>query len=412
MPQTEKLSAAAVQAAKPRTKPYKLADGGGLYLLVQPNGAKYWRFKYRYGGKEKTLALGVYPEVKLARAREKHREAREHLREGVDPSHIRRIEKATAHLAAAETFEALAKEWQGVHMADKAESYRDRVDGILERFLYPYLGSRPIRDISAPEVLAVMRRIEQRSIDTRHRASSVLGMVMRYAVATGRAERDPTPDLRGALMTKRQQHYAAVTDPAELGRLLVAIDGYAGTAVVCAALKLTPLLFVRPGELRQMEWAHVDLESARWEIPAAQMKMRQAHIVPLATQAISILRDLHRLTGRGQYVFPSGRGGNRPMSENAVRVALQSMEHGKLTAHGFRATARTLLDEELRERIDLIEHQLAHAVKDPLGRAYNRTTHLAEREAMMQRWADYLDKLKLEAAAPNVIHLNAKKQLG
>lgn len=394
MAQKEKLTVAAVKSAVARAAPYKLADGGGLYLLVNPKGSKYWRYKYRYGGIEKVLAFGVFPEVGLQEARKRHQEARAQLREGSDPSQIRRVQKAAAVREGLDSFEAIAREWQAIHMQAKAVSYQERVEGVLQRFLLPYLGSYPVSQLTAPEVLAVLRRIEERSIDTRHRASSILGMIMRYAIATGRAERDPTPSLRGVLKTKRQQHYAAVTDPEDLGHLLKAIDQYPGTAIVSVALKLTPLLFVRPGELRHMEWSEIDLAEARWDIPSEKMKGGQSHIVPLARQAAELLKDLYPLTGRGRFVFPSARGRSRPMSENAVRVALQSLEHGKLTAHGFRATARTLLDEVLRERIDLIEHQLAHAVRDPLGRAYNRTAHLEERIAMMQRWADYLDDLK------------------
>jgi len=399
MAQKEKLTVAAVKSAVARAAPYKLADGGGLYLLVNPKGSKYWRYKYRYGGIEKVLAFGVFPEVGLQEARKRHQEARAQLREGSDPSQIRRVQKAAAVREGLDSFEAIAREWQAIHMQAKAVSYQERVEGVLQRFLLPYLGSYPVSQLTAPEVLAVLRRIEERSIDTRHRASSILGMIMRYAIATGRAERDPTPSLRGVLKTKRQQHYAAVTDPEALGHLLKAIDQYPGTAVVSVALKLTPLLFVRPGELRHMEWSEIDLTEARWDIPSEKMKGGQSHIVPLARQAAELLQELYPLTGRGRFVFPSARGRSRPMSENAVRVALQSLECGKLTAHGFRATARTLLDEVLRERIDLIEHQLAHAVRDPLGRAYNRTAHLEERIAMMQRWADYLDELKIQVSS-------------
>ena len=399
MAQKEKLTVAAVKSAVARAAPYKLADGGGLYLLVNPKGSKYWRYKYRYGGIEKVLAFGVFPEVGLQEARKRHQEARAQLREGSDPSQIRRVQKAAAVREGLDSFEAIAREWQAIHMQAKAVSYQERVEGVLQRFLLPYLGFYPVSQLTAPEVLAVLRRIEERSIDTRHRASSILGMIMRYAIATGRAERDPTPSLRGVLKTKRQQHYAAVTDPEDLGHLLKAIDQYPGTAVVSVALKLTPLLFVRPGELRHMEWSEIDLAEARWDIPSEKMKGGQSHIVPLARQATELLNELYPLTGRGRFVFPSARGRSRPMSENAVRVALQSLERGKLTAHGFRATARTLLDEVLRERIDLIEHQLAHAVRDPLGRAYNRTAHLEERTAMMQRWADYLDELKIQVSS-------------
>lgn len=399
------LTAIEVKGAKPSEKLRKLSDEKGLQLWVFPDGAKRWRLAYRFAGKQRALALGVYPEVSLADARTARDEARTQLRQGTDPGYARKVRKLAGRQAATETFEALAKEWANKHLTDKADTYRERVEGVLDRFLYPHIGTVPVREIDPPTALAVLRRVEQRSVDTCYRARSVLGMVMRYAVATGRADRDPTPDLKGALATRRQTHYPAVTKPDQLGRLLIAIDGYQGTPAVCAAMKLTPMLFVRPGELRHMEWDHVDLDAARWEIPTERMKMRQSHVVPLATQAVTILRELHRHTGRGRYVFPSGRGGSRPLSENGVRTALQTLEHGKLTPHGFRATARTLLDEQLRERIDLVEHQLAHQVRDALGRAYNRTTHIEERTAMMQRWADYLDRLKATAMTDNVVPL-------
>lgn len=395
-----KLTAAAIKNAKPESKPRKLADGGGLYLLIDRKGSKYWRYDYRYLGKRKTLALGVYPEITLKEAREAHYEARRQLGQGIDPGEVRKVEKQTRHLAAADSFEAIGREWFNQVMDDKSESYRDRTGRILEKDLYPYLGNRPIASITPPEILAVLHRIERRgAVDIAHRATQAAGLVFRYAVATGRAERDPTGDLKGALKPKNKKHHAAITEPTEVGRLLMVMDTFQGTAVVNAALRLSALLFQRPGEIRSMEWAEINWEAQRWELPAEKMKMRLPHIVPLSRQALEILGELNRLTGRGRYVFPSARGASRAMSDNAVRTALRTIGYtnDQMTAHGFRAMARTLLDEVLGYRVDWIEHQLAHAVKDPNGRAYNRTSHLEGRVEMMQAWADYLDQLRQDA---------------
>ena len=393
-----KLTATEVKQVKPGEKPLKLADGGGMYLQVLPNGARYWRFDYRYAGKRKTLALGVYPEVSLKEAREKHQEARTKLRQGIDPGEVRKVEKLTRNLAAAESFEAVGREWFNRNLSEKSTSYRERTGRILEKDLYPYLGNRPIASITPQELLATLRRIEGRgAYDIAHRAKQTSSQIFRYAVATGRAMSDPSRDLTGALKPRRKKkHHAAITDPAELSRLLVAMDAFTGTPVVKTALLLSPLLFQRPGEIRGMEWAEINWEASRWEIPAEKMKMKQPHIVPLSNQAQDLLKELHRLTGRGRYVFPSARGASRCLSENGVRVALRTLgyDNDTMTPHGFRATARTLLDEVLGYRIDWIEHQLAHAVRDPNGRAYNRTAHLEGRAEMMQAWADYLDRLK------------------
>ena len=401
------LTATEVKQAKPQDKPRKLADGGGLHLLIHPNGAKYWRYKYRFAGKEKLLALGVYPEISLKDAREAHQQARKKLASGIDPGSARKVEKLTRHLAAAESFEAVAREWYDQIMPQKSESYRVRTGRILEKDLYPVLGNRPIAEIAAAELLAALRRIEARGAnDIAHRARQTAGQVFRFAVATGRAERDPSADLKGALKPKGQKkHHAAITDPQELGRLLLAIDGFEGTPTVKTALMLSPLLFQRPGEIRAMEWTEINWEESRWELPAEKMKMGQRHIVPLCQQAIAALNEIQPLTGRGRYVFPSARGASRCLSENAVRVALRTLgfDNDTMTPHGFRATARTILDEVLGYRVDWIEHQLAHAVKDANGRAYNRTSHLKDRAAMMQGWADYLDNLKAQAKAGNVV---------
>jgi integrase len=392
------LTATQVKQAKPGEKVYKLADGGGMYLQIHPNGARYWRHDYRYAGKRKTLALGVYPEVSLKEAREKHQEARSKLSQGIDPGEIRKVEKLTRHLAAAESFEAVGREWFNQVMPGKSKSYQDRTGRILEKDLFPYLGNRAVASITPLELLSVLQRVEGRGAnDMAHRAKQTAGQVFRYAVVTGRVESDPSRDLTGALKPRRKKkHYAAITDPAKVGPLLVAMDNFQGSLVVKTALLLSPLLFQRPGEIRAMEWGEINWDEARWEIPAEKMKMGQPHIVPLCNQALELLRELQRHTGRGRYVFPSPRGSSRCLSENGVRTALRTLgyDNETMTPHGFRAMARTILDEVLGYRVDWIEHQLAHAVRDANGRAYNRTAHLDGRTEMMQGWADYLDQLR------------------
>ncbi|MCG8536181.1 MAG: integrase arm-type DNA-binding domain-containing protein [Pseudomonadales bacterium] len=390
------LTALAVKQAKPREKDYKLSDGGGMYLLVTKKGGKYWRLKYRFAGKEKVLAMGVYPTVTLEEAREQRAKAKK-LLPNTDPNSIKRETRAANIEASENSFKIVATEWFNNHMTHKSDSHRTRTWRLLKNDLFPPLGRRPIADISPPELLKALRRVESRgAVDTAHRAHQTSGQVFRYAIATGRAERDPSADLRGALKVHVKKHHAAITEPKELGKLLSSIEAFSGTPVVKAALELSALLFVRPKELRHMEWEEIDWDQALWQIPAEKMKMKQPHIVPLSTQAITILEEIHSLTGRGKYVFPSARGASRPLSENGVRVALRTMgyDNNTMTAHGFRATARTILDEVLCFRVDLIEHQLAHTVRDPNGRAYNRTKHLPQRVEMMQKWADYLDSLR------------------
>ncbi|HAN29649.1 MAG TPA: integrase [Haliea salexigens] len=396
-----KLTATQVKHAKPTDKQYKLSDGDGLYLLVHPNGSKYWRFDFRFAGKRKTLALGVYPDVSLLGAREAHQDARANLRKGINPAATRKVAKQTQHLTDQNTFEAIAREWFSTKMCDRSKSHQDRTLRALEKDLFPYLGDRPITGITASDLLNTLRRIESRgAVETAHRAKQTVGQVFRYAVVTDRAERDPSADLKGALKNPKKKHLAAITDPVEVGKLMVAIDGFRGTAVVRAALRLSPLIFQRPGEIRAMEWSELNWAEKRWEIPAEKMKMGYAHIVPLSTQALSILQEIQPLTGRGRFVFPSARGASRCLSENGVRTALRTLgyDNETMTPHGFRAMARTLLDEVLGFRPDWIEHQLAHAVKDPNGRAYNRTSHLEGRTEMLQAWADYLDELRLRAS--------------
>lgn len=385
----------------------KYADGGGMYLLVKSSG-KYWRMDYRHTDKRKTLALGTYPEVSLAKARQRREKAREQLADGIDPGVAKREEKQAQADAAANTFESVARIWLGKTASKRAEVTQSRITTLLEKDIFPFIGSMPISKIKPRDVLdKAVRKVEARgSIDTAHRAKQMCGQVFRYAVAIGLAERDVTVDLRGALAAIPQSHFSAITEPMQTGELMRAIFDYAGHACTVAALKLSPLVFVRPGELRTAEWAEIDLGNAEWRIPARKMKMKVDHLVPLARQAVELLLSVKPLTGHGRYVFPSLRTGERPMSENTINAALRGMGYSKEmhTAHGFRAMARTIMDEVLGERVDLIEHQLAHAVKDPNGRAYNRTAHLPARREMMQRWADYLDKLRVGA---DVIPLRA-----
>lgn len=358
-------------------------------------GGKWWRLKYRFGGKEKRLSLGVYPDVGLKEARDRRDEACKLLAKGVDPSIERKVQKAATIERAANSFEAVAREWFARQAPGWAASHSDKIMGRLEKDVFPWLGGRPIAEIKAPEVLAVLRRVEARgALDTAHRVHQNCGQVFRYAVATGRAERDISSDLRGALPTARHTHFAAVTEPAEIASLLRALDGFQGTFVVQCALRLAPLRFVRPGELRTAEWAQFDLGKAQWRYTVSKTKTE--HLVPLATQAVAMLRDLYALTGHRQYVFP-GRDVKKPMSGAAINAALRRMGFDtktEITGHGFRAMARTILHEQLRFPSEVIEHQLAHKVPDALGTAYNRTKFIDDRIVMMQRWADYLDELK------------------
>lgn len=391
------LSDAAVRSAKPKEKPQKLADGGGLYLLITTAGNKWWRLKYRFDGKEKSLSLGVYPDTGLKEAREKRDAARKLLAAGVDPGENRKAARAARALEQTNTFEVVAREWFAKQEPVWAASHSSKVIGRLEADVFPWIGNRPMDSLTAPDLLAVLRKVEARgAADTAHRILQNFGQVFRYAVATGRATHNPAPNLRGALRALKKSHFASITDPKDVGALLRAIDGYEGAYATKAALRLAPLVFVRPGELRAAEWSEVDLDKGEWNIPAERMKLRIPHLVPLSRQALEILRDLHKVTGKDRYLFPSARTKDRPMSNNAILAALRRMgyEQGEMTGHGFRAMARTILDEVLQVRPDYIEHQLAHAVRDPNGRAYNRTAHKAERQKMMQLWADYLDGLK------------------
>lgn len=408
MPRTvAPLTDTAIRKAKPGPKPAKLRDGGGLYIQVNPDGSRWWRWDYRrpVTGKQNTLSFGTYPEVSLADARERRAEARRQVAAGIDPGEHRKAERAAGQERSANSFEVVAREWLGKQ--GWVDKYRIKIIAWMENDVFPWVGSRPVAELTAPDFLRVARRIEDRgAIESARRIMQNCGQVMRYAIATGRADRNPVADLRGALASPVERHHAAITDPKQLGGLLRAIDDYSGDAVTRAAMRLAPLVFVRPGELRHAEWSEIDLEKAEWNIPAHKMKMREPHLVPLSSQALEILRDLQPLTGNRQYVFPGGRSPKRPLSENAITAALRRMGFDKntMTGHGFRATARTLLDEELGWRPDLIEHQLAHAVRDPNGRAYNRTSHLSERKKMMQAWSDYLDRCRISNG--KIVHIS------
>jgi integrase len=374
----------------------KYSDGQGMFLLVKQTH-KYWRFSYRFNGKQKTLALGVYPAVSLAVARKRREEARDLLVKGIDPSEAKRDAKLAAIEAAKNTFEVLACEWLEQLDSNRTMKTQHKVINWLEHDVFPLIGHKPVTSLKPRDFLLVARKIEARgAIDSAHRVLQVCGQICRFAVASDALERDLTADLRGALKPVPRSNYAALTEPPQVGVLMRAIFGYEGSPAVVAALKLAPLLFVRPGELRTAEWREIDLDAAEWRIPAAKMKMRIEHLVPLPTQAVDILRALRPITGDGKFVFPSLRTDDACMSENSINAALRGMGYSKevMTGHGFRAMARTIMDEILGERVDLIEHQLAHAVHDVNGRAYNRTAHLPARRAMMQRWADYLDQLR------------------
>ncbi|MDD3295559.1 MAG: integrase arm-type DNA-binding domain-containing protein [Geobacteraceae bacterium] len=393
-----------VKNAKPGEKPSTLFDGGGLYLWIDRQkhdankkplpASKLWRLKYRFNGKEKLLSLGKYPDISLAEARNRRHEARNKIANGIDPSEVRKAQKA-AQTEQETTFEVVAREWFNQKKSEWVETHAVMVMSRLEKYTFPVIGNRPISEIKAPEILKMIKAIEaQGTIETAYRTKVIIGQVFRYAVVTGRAQSDPTTALRGELASRKPKHHASITDPKDVAILLKAIDAYQGGFVVRQALRLAPLVFVRPGELRKAEWAEIDLENAEWNIPAEKMKMKQPHLVPLSQQAVEIIKELQQVTGGGKYLFP-GRA-SKPMSENGVNAGLRYLGYDKdtMTGHGFRAMARTILDEVLQVRVDLIEHQLAHAVKDPLGRAYNRTTHLEARKEMMQQWADYLDILK------------------
>ncbi len=387
-----------VRMTKPAEKPQKFFDGGGLFLLVTPTGGKLWRFKYRFGASERLLCIGTYPETSLAEARLRRDQASALLAKGVDPRETKKAQKAAGNQET-ETFEIIAREWYAKFSPSWATSHAKTTIRRLELFIFPWLGARPVKTITAPELLAALRRIEAKgALETAHRVKQVCGQVFRYAIATGRAERDPSGDLRGAIPAASGKHMATITAPKEIAGLLRSIDDYRGGIVTRCALQLAPLVFVRPGELRQAEWSEFNLETAEWRIPAEKMKAGAVHIVPLSRQAIDILREIHPLTGHGRYVFPSPRTDSRPMSSNAILSALRRMGYAKdeMSGHGFRSMASTLLNEQGWNR-DAIERQLAHAERNRVRAAYNYAEFMPERKKMMQAWADYLEGIKTGA---------------
>jgi integrase len=400
------LNDPAIRNATTDTKPKKLYDSGGLYLLVTPSGGKWWRFKYRFGGKEKLLSLGTYPQVSLKDAREERDKAKKLLRNRVDPSAERKAVKQTE--SGQGSVEAVAKEWQSKFSKSWSSSHAETIKQRIENYIIPNIGQRQINEIAAPELLAVLRKIEAKGyVETAHRVKQICGQIFRYAIATGRMERDPAADLKGALPPAKSKRMASIIDPKGVGGLLRAIDDYKGSIVTQCALQLGTLTFVRPGELRHAEWNEINLEAAEWRIPAEKMKMKSPHIVPLSKQAVSILKKIQPLTGQAKYVFPSERTYSRPMSENTVNAALRRMGYTKdeLTGHGFRSMASTLLHEQ-GWKSEVIERQLAHQERNKVKAAYNHAEHLSERKKMMQAWADYLDALKKGA---EVILLHSKE---
>ena len=402
------LSDTTLRNAKAKAKPYKISDSGGLFILIAAAGGKLWRYSYRFDGKQKTLALGTYPDTGLKEARERHAAARKILAAGVDPNENRKNEKATKKLNTANSFELVAREWWQSYMKSKAESHKEKVIRRFELYLFPWLGKKPISEITAPQVLEVIKRIErQNKLETAHRTLQAAGQVFRYAVQNGFTLRDVTADLKGALPATTVKHMAAFTEPKEVAELLRAFDAFNGTLTVQCAIKLAPLVFVRPSELRMAKWADIDLENGTWQYLVS--KTKTDHLVPLSIQAVEILREIHPVSGHGEYVFQGGHSPLKPMSESAVNAALKRMGYDtktQITGHGFRALARTILHDRLNIDPHIIEHQLAHKVPDTLGAAYNRTKFIEQRKAMMQSWANYLDELK---AGAKVIPLTSKK---
>lgn len=398
-----------IKNAKATDKPLKLSDGGGLFLLVQssdPKDSKYWRLAYRFAGKQKTLALGVYPDVSLSDARSGREAARKILANDADPSAIKKAQKAAVVALAENSFEIVAREWLSKFSKDWKDSHNITIIGRLVNDIFPWLGVRPIGEITAPELLAVLRRIESRgALSTAHRCLSICGQIFRYAIATGRAQRDLSADLRGALPPHRGKHLATITEPIKIGQLMRDIEGYKGSFIVRCALRIAPMVFLRPIELSRAEWAEMDLDKAEWRIPAGKMKMKSLHIIPLSSQVVATLRDLHPLTGDGKYVFPNVRTNTLPMAGNTLLAAIRAMGYtpNEMTAHGFRHMASTLLNEQ-GFNADVIERQLAHKASG-VRAIYNGAEYLPERQRMMQHWADYLDGLK---AGADVILLHKK----
>jgi integrase len=401
-----------IRAARPREKPYRLPAGRGLYVEVTPGGSKLWRYKYRYGGKEKRLALGEYPAVGLSEARKRHAQAWAAVKDGRDPAAERKAAKVARIVVAsadANTFEAVAEAWFAEHMASRSADHRATVESRLEKRIYPWIGGKPIDAVTVDEVRATIKRIAETAPEVARRMLQVCSQVFRYAVVHGLAESDPAGALRGLVKPQEIRHHASLIDPRAVGELLLAIDGYQGQFTTRCALKLAPLLFVRPGELRRAEWAEFNLEAAEWRIPAEKMKAREPHIVPLSGQALAILEELHPLTGAGKYLFPAVRTASRPMSDNTVNAALRRLGYSKeqMTGHGFRSIASTFLNEQ-GWKGDVIERQLAHGERDKVRAAYNYASHMKDRKEMMQAWADHLDSLRAQAKAGNVVQFRQK----
>ncbi len=392
-----------VRKSKPLESPYKLADSSGLYLYITPQGSKLWRMNYRFGGKQKTLSIGEYPIVSLTEAREKRDEAKKQLKSNIDPSSAKQAAKAASIEVAENSFQVIALEWHKTHIQGKSEAHAKKCMARLNNDLFPWLGKRPITEIEAPEILKTLRRIEDRGANQiAHDAKTITSQVFRYAIATGRAVRNPVPDLLGALAPVVVTHRAAITDPKEIAALWRAVEGYTGTFTTKCAFKLSFLVMLRPGEVRQAEWVEINLDRAEWRIPAAKMKMRDEHIVPLSRQAIEIFKEIQPLTGTGKYVFPSVRSNSRPMSENTITGALRRLGYTgeEMTPHGFRSMVSTRLNEAHLFNPDAIERQLAHGDRDKVRAAYNRSQYLPERIKMLQWWADYLDSLQQENVVP------------
>jgi integrase len=393
------LSNTAIINAKAADKSYKMYDTDGLFLQVTPQGGKWWRLKYHFDGKEKLLSLGTYPDISLSQARQKREDSKKLLAIDIDPSENRKQTKAVNKLNTENSFELVAREWWLSHMKNKADSHKEKVIRRFELYLFPWIGKKPISSITAPQMLETLRRIEkQNKVETAHRTLQTAGQVFRYAVQTGRAVRDVTADLKGALPATTVKHMAAFTEPKDVAELLRALDAFNGTLTVQCAIKLAPLVFVRPSELRMAKWADIDLDAGTWQYLVS--KTKTDHIVPLSKQALAILHEIHPVSGHGEYVFQGGHSPLKPMSESAINAALKRMGYDTqkdITGHGFRAMARTILHERLNIDPAIIEHQLAHKVPDTLGSAYNRTKFIEQRKLMMQSWADYLDELKVGA---------------
>lgn len=401
----ERLTDIKIKNTKPKEKPFKLAAGRGLHLLIKVDGSKHWQFRFRFEGKENTISIGRYPEVSLASAEKQATSALELLAKGISPSENKKAIKATRGNELSNSFEVVAREWAPNYFLSKSLSHKDRTLRRLESYVFPWLGDKPISEVTAPQILQVVNRIKDlNKLETAHRTLQAVSQIFRYAVQTGRALRDPCVDLKGALPSPTVKHMAAFTEPQEIAELLRAIEGFTGTFTVQTALRLAPLVFVRPSELRTAKWADIDLEAKEWRYRVS--KTKTDHLVPLSKQAVKLLLDLRAVSGHGEFVFMGGHDPKKPMSEAAINAALKRMGYDtqtQITGHGFRAMARTILHERLSVDPHVIEHQLAHKVPDALGAAYNRTKFIEQRTLMMQGWADYLDELK---AGAKVMMLN------